>query len=598
MRGKLHEGYGAKVSGVGRMGQKIIGIDLGTTNSCVAVIEGGKPVVIPNSEGYRTTPSVVAFGKNRERLVGQLAKRQAITNPTRTIQSIKRHMGTKYYAEVDSDSYSPEQVSAIILQKLKAQAEAHLGERVTKAIITVPAYFDDAQRLATRDAGRIAGLEVLRIMNEPTACALTYGFNKAKHHQKIIIFDFGGGTFDVTILQLSDDVLEVKATSGNNLLGGDDFDHRIMIWLRQRFLEANGIDCGVDPMAMQRLKEAAELAKIELSGRASTIINLPFLMLNDGQPLHMEIELTLKEFNELTADLVKATAKPVETALADAKMRAEEIDHVILAGGTTRIPAIQQFIRKYFDKEPVKSVNPDEAIAIGAAIQGGVLTGEIQEVLLLDVIPMTLGIELGNGAFDKIFERNTTLPASRTRVFTTATENQESVHVHVLQGESQSAEENKSLARFDLVDIENAPAGKPRIRVTFDMDVDGIFSAKQENVNTGVKRDIALGRTNGLSREQLDKLAKEAEEAAEAQRIEEERIAAVVMAESCISEAERTLNKLSAKLSPENAEIVKSMLDKLRVSMNAGNTEEMEYLTEKLETAVMHCVRSASTAPA
>jgi molecular chaperone DnaK len=541
---------------------------------------------------------VVAFGKGGERHVGQLAKRQAITNPGRTIQSIKRHMGTNHFEEIDADSYSPEQISAFILQKLKAQAEAHLGERVTKAIITVPAYFDDAQRLATRDAGRIAGLEVLRIINEPTACALTYGFNRSTHDSKIIIFDFGGGTFDVTILHLADEVLQVKATSGNNRLGGDDFDQRVIDWLRERFQETHGIDVANDAMAMQRLKEAAELAKIELSGRATSLINLPFLMLVDGQPLHLETELTLSEFNAITADLIEATAVPVETALADAKMNADEIDHVILAGGTTRIPAIQQFIRRYFDKEPVKSVNPDEAIAIGAAIQGGIISGEIQEVLLLDVIPMTLGIELGNGAFDKLFEKNTTVPASRTRTFTTASENQDSVHVHIVQGESQRAAENKSLSRFDLLDIEQAPAGKPRIQVTFDVDVDGIFSCKQKNVLTGATRDIVLKRTNGLTREQLDRLAAEAEVQAERDRIEQERVAAVIMAESCISEAERALAKIADRLPPGDAESVKSVMANLRQAMGGKDTDQMEYLTEKLETTVMNCVRAASTATA
>jgi molecular chaperone DnaK len=571
--------------------QKIIGIDLGTTNSCVAVIEGGKPVVIPNQEGYRTTPSVVAFTQTGDRQVGLIAKRQAVTNPTRTIHSIKRHMGTRHLVNIEQDYYSPEQISAYILQRLKTQAETYLGEKVSKAIITVPAYFDDAQRLATRDAGQIAGLEVVRIINEPTACALTYGFAKPGQEATIIIFDFGGGTFDVTILHLSDQVLEVRATSGNNRLGGDDFDQRVIEWLRKRFMETHGVDLSKDPMAMQRLKEAAEQAKIELSGRTTATIHLPFLTVHQGQPLHLETELTAAEFNQITADLVKATAKPIETALADAKIKVEQIDYVILAGGTTRIPAIQSFIREYFNKEPVKSVNPDEAIALGAAIQGGVLSGEVQEVLLLDVIPMTLWAEHENGDTEKLFDRNTTLPTGRSVSFKPANSGQKNIHVHVVQGEASVASLNKSLARFDLP--LRSPGDAP-VSVAFDIDVDGIFCCTAIYSSDAKKFSVDLKRTNGLSREDLQKLTKAAQAQAEAEQLEQERVSARVMAESCIADAERTVQKYLDKIPDEQSNAVRGVINQLRAAMAAGYVEEMEFLSEKLEITVMHCIKAAS----
>ncbi len=568
--------------------QKIIGIDLGTTNSCVAVIEGGKPVVIPNSEGQATTPSVVAFTEKGERQVGVTAKRQAIKNPARTVQSIKRHMGSTYWIEIGKDTYSPEQISAYVLQKLKAQAEAHLNERVTKAIITVPAYFDDAQRLATRDAGEIAGLEVARIINEPTACALAYGFKTFKKESTFVIFDFGGGTFDVTILQLDEQVLQVKSTNGDNHLGGDDFDQRIIDWLRKQFKTVNNVDLIVDATTQQRLKEAAERAKIELSGRDSTEIQLPFLAYSDGGPLHLETNLSRNEFNRISLDLVDAVAQPIKIALADAKLAPEQIDNVIMVGGTTRIPAVQQFIRSFFQKEPLRSVNPDEAVALGAAIQGGIITGEIQDVLLLDVLPMALGIEGPAGSVVKIFGRNTAIPASKTKVFTTAVENQSKVQVHVVQGEGDKVADNKSLSRFDLKDIPPAPAGGPKIEVTFDVDVDGIFSCTAKDTKSGKVLSVELKRTNGLSREQLEQLAEKARIQAEKERLEQERQAAIIMAESTLSEAERTLQRYPGA-SGEGQ--VREIMFRLKHSMESLETVLIEELTEKLEMSLMKCIR-------
>lgn len=583
--------YGEARPGIGyapMSEQKIIGIDLGTTNSCVSVIEGGKPVVIPNSEGQATTPSVVAFDRNGDRQVGVTAKRQAIKNPERTIQSIKRHMGSNYWVEIGSETFSPEQISAYILQKLKAQAESHLSEKVSKAIITVPAYFDDAQRLATRDAGEIADLEVVRIINEPTACALAYGLKAFNKEATFVIFDFGGGTFDVTILQLAEQVLQVKATNGNNLLGGDDFDQRIMDWMREEFKSIHNRELSADAACLQRLKEAAERAKIELSGRESAEIQLPFIGYADGGPLHLETTLSRKVFNLRTLDLVQSVAQPIKTALADSKLQADQIDHVIMVGGTTRIPAVQEFIRTFFQKEPLRSVNPDEAVALGAAIQGGILTGEIQDVLLLDVLPMTLGIEGPAGSFVRIFPRNTTIPVNKKKVFTTATENQNKVQVHVVQGESDRAAENKSLSRFDLKNIPPAAAGAPKIEVMFDVDVDGIFSCSATDTTSGQVLSVELHRTHGLSRERLEDLAEKARIQAEKERIEQERQAAVIMAESLLADAERTLQRYPGT-STEGQ--VRDIMFRLKHSMESLETSIIEELSEKLETSLMKCVR-------
>lgn len=570
--------------------EKIIGIDLGTTNSCVAVVEGGRPVVIANSEGQATTPSVVAFDQRGDRHVGINAKRQAIKNPETTIQSIKRHMGSNFWVTVGNDTYSPEQISAYILQKLKAQAEAHLGEAVKKAIITVPAYFDDAQRLSTRDAGEIAGLEVVRIVNEPTACALAYGLKTLKQESRIVIFDFGGGTFDVTILDFSEQVLQVKATNGNNQLGGDDFDQRIIDWLAGQFFATHKSDLVIDAGVLQRLKEAAERAKIELSGRESTEIQLPFLSYSADGPLHLEAMLARKEFNRITSDLVEAVALPIQTALSDSKLPAEQIDHVIMVGGTTRIPAVQEFIRRFFQKEPLRSVNPDEAVALGAAIQGGILTGEIQEVLLLDVLPMTLGIELEDGRMERIFQRNTAIPVSKKRAFTTTVAGQTSVPVHVLQGESSLASGNKSLSRFDLGNIQNAPAGVPKFEVTFDVDVDGIFSCTATDLARGSSWPVELQRTHGLSRDDLDRLAEEARLRAEQEQEEQDRQAALIMAESTISEAERTLKRWGGDKDGPGLQVRQAVIE-LQKAMEIADTAEIEELTEKLEMSLMRCVR-------
>ncbi len=559
---------------------KIIGIDLGTTNSCVAVMEGGEPAVIPNPEGARTTPSVVAFAKNGERLVGQVAKRQAVTNPDRTVISIKREMGTSHKVSIEGKEYTPQEISAMILQKLKSDAEAYLGETVTQAVITVPAYFSDAQRQATKDAGRIAGLEVLRIINEPTAAALAYGLDKETAH-KILVYDLGGGTFDVSLMEIGDGVFEVLATAGNNRLGGDDFDQRIIDYVAGEFEKENGIDLRKDRMALQRLKEAAEKAKIELSGVMTSNINLPFITADATGPKHLDITLTRAKFNELTADLVEKTITPLNQALKDAGLSASQIDKVILVGGSTRIPAVQEAVQRVTGKEPYKGINPDECVAIGAAIQGGVLGGEVKDVLLLDVTPLSLGIETMGGVFTRLIDRNTTIPTKKSQIFSTAADGQTAVDVHVLQGEREMAAYNKTLGRFQLTGIAPAPRGVPQIEVTFDIDANGIVHVSAKDLGTGNEQKITITASSNLSEADIKKAMDDAEKYAAEDKKRKEEVETFNQADNTIYQTEKTLKELEGKLDPADKARMEDELASFKKVREGNNAEEIKAAMEK-----------------
>jgi len=564
---------------------KIIGIDLGTTNSCVAVMEGGQPTVIANAEGSRTTPSVVAFTKDGERLIGQVAKRQAVTNPDRTVISIKREMGTSYKVNIDGKQYTPQDISAMILTKMKETAESYLGEKVTQAVITVPAYFNDSQRQATKDAGRIAGLEVLRIINEPTAASLAYGLDK-EENQKILVYDLGGGTFDVSILDIGDGVFEVLSTNGNTRLGGDDFDQRIIDYVAEQFKKENGIDLKQDKIAAQRLKEAAEKAKIELSGTTTANINLPFITADATGPKHLDVTLTQAKFNELTADLVDATVEPMRKALKDAGLTVDQINKVILVGGSTRIPAVQEAVKKVTGKEPFKGINPDECVAIGAAIQGGVLGGEVKDVLLLDVTPLSLGLETEGHIFTKLIERNTTIPTSKSQVFSTAADGQTTVEIHVLQGERQMAYDNKTLGRFQLTGIAPAPRGVPQIEVTFSIDNNGIVNVSAKDKATGNEQQITITASTNLSEEEINQRVKEAEQFAEQDKKRKEEVETLNHADSLIYETEKTLRENGDKLSDEDKNAVQNEIDAFKKVREGNNADEiknaMESFTQKV----------------
>ena len=563
---------------------KIIGIDLGTTNSCVAVLEGGEPVVIANAEGGRTTPSVVAFSKTGERMIGQVAKRQAVTNADRTISSIKRHMGENYKVDIDGKGYTPQEISAMVLQKLKADAEAYLGQPVTRAVITVPAYFSDSQRQATKDAGKIAGLEVERIINEPTAAALAYGVDK-EQEQKIMVYDLGGGTFDVSILEIGDGIVEVLATAGDTRLGGDDFDQRIIDFLVAEFKKAEGMDLSKDKMAMQRLKEAAEKAKIELSGMTSTAINLPYITADATGPKHLDVTLSRAKFNEMTADLVERTMKPVRQAMSDAGLKASDLDKVLLVGGSTRIPAVQDAVKGITGKEGFKGINPDECVALGAAIQGGVINQEVKDVVLLDVTPLSLGIETMGGVFTRLIDRNTTIPTRKSQIFSTAADGQTSVEVHVLQGEREMAANNKTLGNFSLGGIAPAPRGVPQIEVTFDIDSNGIVKVSAKDLGTGKEADITITASTNLSQEDIDKAVKEAEQFAAEDKARKEEVDTHNNAEHLIYQTEKTLGELGDKISAEEKSSIEAAVEKLKEVNKGTDVAAIKAATEELQQA-------------
>ena len=561
---------------------KIIGIDLGTTNSCVAVMEAGEAVVIPNPEGARTTPSVVGFSKTGERVIGQAAKRQAVTNPERTITSIKRHMGSDYKVNIDGKAYTPQEISAMVLQKLKADAEAYLGETVSAAVITVPAYFTDAQRQATKDAGRIAGLEVKRIINEPTAAALAYGADK-EDDQKIMVYDLGGGTFDVSIIEMGDGIQEVLATAGNNHLGGDDFDDRLINYLADQFRAENGIDLRSDKMAMQRLKQAAEKCKIELSGMTQANVNLPFITADATGPKHLDVNVSRAKFNELTADLVEATMGPVRQALSDAGLKASELDKILLVGGSSRIPAVQEAVKNITGKEPFKGINPDECVALGAAIQGGVLSGEVKGLVLLDVTPLSLGLETLGGVFTKIIDRNTTIPAKKSQIFSTAADGQTSVQVHVLQGEREMARDNKSLGMFHLDGIMPAPRGIPQIEVTFDIDANGIVHVSAKDLGTGKEQHITITSSTNMSKEDIEKAVKEAEQYAEQDKKHREEIDTRNAADQMVYQSEKTIKDLGDKLGADDKSGLEAKINDLKEALKGENIEDIKAKQKALE---------------